>query len=81
MWLALIGILTSVISLFYYMLIPLNMYLRESENPEENVVETGMGAKLVTAALMILTLYFGLFFQPIANYAHYSSVLFGAILN
>lgn len=81
MWLALIGILTSVISLFYYLLIPLNMYLRESENPEEGVFETGMGAKLVTAALMILTLYFGLFFQPIANYAHYSSVLFGAMLN
>jgi NADH-quinone oxidoreductase subunit N len=81
MWLALIGILTSVISLYYYMLIPLNMYLRESERPEEGVVETGMGAKLVTATLMILTLYFGLFFQPIANYAKYSSVLFGAFLN
>lgn len=81
MWLALIGILTSVISLYYYMLIPLNMYLRESENPEEGVLETGMGAKLVTASLMILTLWFGLFFQPIANYAKYSSVLFGAFLN
>ncbi|MBN1928974.1 MAG: NADH-quinone oxidoreductase subunit N [Chlorobiaceae bacterium] len=81
MWLALIGILTSVISLFYYMLIPLNMYLRESEKPEEGVAETGIGAKLVTATLMILTLYFGLFFQPIANFAHYSSVIFGTILN
>ncbi|AOS83960.1 NADH-quinone oxidoreductase subunit N [Chlorobaculum limnaeum] len=81
MWLALIGILTSVISLYYYMLIPLNMYLRESERPEESVVESGMGAKLVTAVLMILTIYFGLFFQPIANYAKYSSVLFGAFLN
>jgi len=81
MWLALIGILTSVISLYYYMLIPLNMYLRESENPQDDVVETGMGAKLVTAALMILTLWFGIFFQPIANFAHYSSVLFGAMLH
>ncbi|NTV82378.1 MAG: NADH-quinone oxidoreductase subunit N [Chlorobaculum sp.] len=81
MWLALIGILTSVISLYYYMLIPLNMYLRESERSDEGVVETGIGPKLVTAALMILTIYFGLFFQPIANYAKYSSVLFGALLN
>lgn len=81
MWLALIGILTSVISLYYYMLIPLNMYLRESERPHDGVVETGIGAKIVTAALMILTLWFGIFFQPIANYAKYSSVLFGALLN
>ncbi|NTV67459.1 MAG: NADH-quinone oxidoreductase subunit N [Chlorobaculum sp.] len=81
MWLALIGILTSVISLYYYMLIPLNMYLRESENPDDSVIETGMGAKIVTAALMIATLYFGLFFQPIVNYAKYSSAIFGALLN
>ncbi len=81
MWLALIGILTSVISLYYYMLIPLNMYLRESESQEEGVIETGMGAKIITAALMIATLYFGLFFQPVVNYAKYSSVLFGALLN
>jgi NADH-quinone oxidoreductase subunit N len=81
MWLALIGILTSVISLYYYMLIPLNMYLRESESSEEGVIETGMGAKIVTAVLMIATLYFGIFFQPIVNYAKYSSVLFGALLN
>jgi len=81
MWLAFIGIMTSVISLYYYMLIPLNMYLRESERPGEGVDETGIGAKIVTAALMILTIWFGLFFQPIANFAKYSSVLFGAILN
>jgi NADH-quinone oxidoreductase subunit N len=81
MWLALIGILTSVISLYYYMLIPLNMYLRDSERPEEGIVETGIGAKLVTAVLMILTLYFGLFPQPLINFAKSSSVLFGAILN
>jgi len=81
MWLAFIGIMTSVISLYYYMLIPLNMYLRDSERPEEGVVETGFGAKTVTAALMILTIWFGLFFQPIANFAKYSSVLFGTILN
>ncbi len=81
MWLALIGILTSVISLYYYMLIPLNMYLRESNTPEEGVITTGMGAKIVTASLMILTLWFGLFFQPIANYAKYSTAIFGAFLN
>ncbi len=34
-WLALIGIMTSVISLYYYMLIPLNMYLRESKQPDD----------------------------------------------
>ncbi|NTW54297.1 MAG: NADH-quinone oxidoreductase subunit N [Chlorobaculum sp.] len=81
MWLALIGILTSVISLYYYMLIPLNMYLRESERQDESEIDTGLGAKLVTAVLMILTLLFGIFPQSLINYAKYSSALFGALLN
>ena len=81
MWLALIGILTSVISLYYYMFIPLNMFLRDSDQNSEVEVRTGMVSNVVTAVLMILTLYFGLFFQPIAQFAGYSASMFGAVLN
>ncbi len=81
MWLALIGILTSVISLFYYMMIPLNMFLRESERNLDKDYRSGMVTNLVTTALMVLTIYFGLFFQPIAEYAKYSASLFGAALH
>jgi NADH-quinone oxidoreductase subunit N len=81
MWLALIGIMTSVISLYYYMLIPLNMYLRDSEQHDERNLKLGMVPQIVTAVLMFLTLYFGLFFQPILEYAKYSASMFGAVLN
>ena len=76
-WLALVGILTSVISLYYYMLIPLNMYLRESKQPLPDTIKTGFLPQLVTAGLMLLTLYFGLFFTPLSDFAHFAVTLFG----
>jgi len=79
-WLALIGVMTSVISLYYYMLIPLNMYLRDSEQHGEKNMDSGMLAKVLMALLMILTLYFGLFFQPLSDFAKYSSAMFGVKL-
>jgi len=79
-WLALIGVLTSVISLYYYMLIPLNMYLRDANQPMEAKAGTGMGHKVAIAVLMLLTLYFGLFFKPLADFAKVSSSMLGVTL-
>jgi len=76
-WLALIGVLTSVISLYYYMLIPLNMYLRESLEPHKESLNVGLLSRIIMAIFMILTLYFGLFFTPLSDFAKYSSALFG----
>ena len=76
-WLALIGILTSVISLYYYMLIPLNMYLRESKQPLPDTISSGLLPGIVTAGLMILTLYFGIFFTPLSDFARYAITVFG----
>ena len=80
-WLALIGIMTSVISLYYYMLIPLNMYLRESMQHDDKEMSTGMTAQVLMAVLMILTIYFGLFFAPLSDFAQYSSAMFGITLH
>ena len=77
LWLALIGILTSVISLYYYMLIPLNMYLRESSEPLPDTIKAGVLPQVVTAGLMLLTLYFGIFFTPLSDFAHYAIRVFG----
>ena len=76
-WIALVGIMTSVISLYYYMLIPLNMYLRESKQPDEKSMTLGMVPGVILALLMILTLYFGLYFTPLSDFAKYSSAMFG----
>ena len=79
-WLALIGVLTSVISLYYYMLIPLNMYLRESTQPCEVKAGFGILHKVAIAVLMILTLYFGLFFKPLTDFARISSSMLGVTI-
>ncbi|MBF0586659.1 NADH-quinone oxidoreductase subunit N [Prosthecochloris sp. N3] len=76
-WLALIGILTSVISLYYYMLIPLNMYLREARHPLPDKIPSGFLPQAVTAGLMILTLYFGIFFTPLSDFALSAISIFG----
>lgn len=76
-WLALIGVLTSVISLYYYMLIPLNMYLRESQQPDENVRKDRLIHQIAVAVLMVLTIYFCLFFEPLGTFARMSSSMFG----
>ncbi len=81
LWLALIGIMTSVISLYYYMLIPLNMYLRDSPSSEEKNMNPGLIPNIIMAVLMFFTIYFGLFFQPLADFAKYGSALFGLKLH
>ncbi len=80
-WLALVGIMTSVISLYYYMLIPLNMYLRESKQNDDKEMNPGIFAQVMIALLMFLTIYFGLYFAPLSDFAKYSSAMFGITLN
>ena len=80
LWLAFIGIMTSVISLYYYMLIPLNMYLREPQQATGKAMNTGIVPKVIMSVLMALTIYFGLFFTSLSDFSKYSSSLFGIIL-
>jgi len=56
------------------------MYLRESDRLEEKSFNPGMTQQIVTAGLMILTIYFGLFFQPLVDFARYSAAMFGTSL-
>jgi len=76
-WLALVGVLTSVISLYYYMLIPLNMYLRESQQPDADAQKSSMVHQVAITVLMLLTIYFGLFFKPLTDFARVSSAMLG----
>lgn len=79
-WLALIGVLTSVISLYYYMLIPLNMFLRDSDRPFDKAKAPGLVPQVLMVFLMVLAIWFGLFFEPLAQFAKYSSAMFGLTL-
>lgn len=68
-WLAVVGVLNSVVSLFFYVKIIMNMFLRQ--NPETvNLKFTPSGFNLSIAYILaILTIVFGLYFTPILDFA------------
>jgi NADH-quinone oxidoreductase subunit N len=53
-WLALIGLITSVISAFYYLRIIVNMYMRESTEPTPTFTTTPMLVGVAAAAVLII---------------------------
>ena len=63
--LALIGVLTSVVSAFYYMRVVVNMYLRESDGELVPALETGY-VRLAINISLAGTLIFGVFY-PLAT--------------
>lgn len=74
-WLAVVGVLNSVISLYYYLKVVKNMFLTESEN--EFSYKIDLGNLLLTLSLVIPTLLFGIYFKPIVEFAEQSVKIFG----
>ena len=75
-WLAVVGALNSVVSLYYYVRVIRNMYLRDPESqPAPVVLSAGQTALLLV--LLVPTLVLGLYFAPLVEWAHASVVLFG----
>ncbi|MBS4028177.1 MAG: NADH-quinone oxidoreductase subunit N [Ignavibacteriales bacterium] len=74
-WLALIGALNSVVSLFYYVKVFKNMFLKQ---PEGDTLSITFSPYQI-AWMMILaipTLFFGLYFSPLVEYAQASVKMF-----
>ncbi len=75
-WLAVVGAINSVVSLYYYVRVLRNMFLRDPEgNAGPLVFPTPQLTLLVV--LMIPTILFGLYFTPIVNFANASLLMFG----
>ncbi len=74
-WLAVVGILNSVVSLYYYMKIVRNMYLRDVDS-QKSKIENPMGSYVLAIALAAPTLYFGIFYTPIVAWAKDSVMMF-----
>jgi NADH-quinone oxidoreductase subunit N len=75
-WLAVVGAVNSVISLYYYARILRYMFLRESEETVKPLSLLRIEA-IILLALAIPTLLFGLYFTPIINLANASAQMFG----
>ncbi|MCI0708517.1 MAG: NADH-quinone oxidoreductase subunit N [Ignavibacteriae bacterium] len=75
-WLAVIGALNSVVSLYYYVRVVRNMFLRDPEGSAEPVA-LPVAQVVILLALVIPTLVLGLYFGPLVDFANASVVMFG----
>jgi NADH-quinone oxidoreductase subunit N len=75
-WLAIVGAINSVISLYYYIRVLRNIFLRDPEGDTEPLVFPKSQLTLLVF-LMIPTILFGLYFTPIVNFANASLSMFG----
>lgn len=75
-WLAVIGVLNSVVSLYYYVRIIRNIFLREPEGIVEPLRTTPSQA-VVLLVLLVPTILLGLYFTPLVEFAQASVAMFG----
>jgi NADH-quinone oxidoreductase subunit N len=75
-WLAVVGALNSVISLYYYVRVFRNMYLRGDDHPGGSVI-FGPLQHAVVLLLVIPTIVLGLYFTPLVQLAQASVRIFG----
>ena len=76
LWLAIVGALNSVVSLYYYVRIVRNMFLRDSEGDTSPLAFSATQVVLLLA-LVVPTLLFGIYFGPITDFANASLLMFG----
>ncbi|MFP4527507.1 MAG: NADH-quinone oxidoreductase subunit N [Candidatus Kapaibacterium sp.] len=70
-WLAVVGVLNSVVSLFYYVKVLRNMWVR-GVDVERPALSYSSPAKIILMLLVIPTLLFGIYFTPILQWAERS---------
>jgi len=71
-WLAVIGVINSVISLYYYVKIMRNMFIRGLDE-EKSPINPKLLNQVVVVVLAFLTILFGIYFSPIINWANASA--------
>jgi len=75
-WLAIVGAINSVISLYYYVRIVRNMFLRDPEG-DSSPIQFSVPQVAILLLLAIPTLVFGLYYAPIVELANASVIMFG----
>ncbi len=74
--LVLIAAINTVISLFYYVRVFRNMFLVEPKG-DTSPVEFSLSSKLIVFALLIPTLFLGIYFKHLVDFAQSSVKMFG----
>ena len=74
---AIIAVINSVISLYYYVRVIRNLFLRDEEKLTEGTFQFPLPHKILLFSLVVPTLYFGLFFNELVSFAQFSVAMFG----
>lgn len=74
-WLAVVGVLNSVVSLYYYVKIMRNLFIRGTDSIHSSIPIKTFGIGL-TFVLAFFTLFFGIIFSPLLNWANTSANIF-----
>ena len=74
-WLAIVGVINSVISLYYYARVVRNMYLIQPIDSSR--VEFNFGTNLLMTLFVVPNIGLMLYFSPILSWAQYSVSMFG----
>jgi NADH-quinone oxidoreductase subunit N len=75
-WLAIVGAINSVISLYYYVRVVRNIFLRDPEAGAERIVFT-IPQIAIVLLLVVPTLVLGLYYSPIVELANSSVIMIG----
>ncbi|MEX0769604.1 MAG: NADH-quinone oxidoreductase subunit N [Balneolaceae bacterium] len=75
-WLVLIAGVTTVISLFYYIRVVRNMFFFKPESNSSRMIFDG-GSRIVLLFLLAPTLFLGIYFTPVLEFARNSIKMFG----
>ena len=73
---AVIALLNSVVSLYYYIRVVKHMFLTKAEK-EPAAVIPNLGNTIFVSALMVLVIVFGVYFQPLVDWAKNSVQILG----
>jgi len=74
-WLAVVGVLNSVVSLYYYVRVVRNMFLRDPD-VDKGEIKLSPAQVIVLLVLVLPTLLFGVYFGPIVDLAQASVAMF-----
>jgi NADH-quinone oxidoreductase subunit N len=74
--LSIVGVLNSVISLYYYARVFRNMFLRESTG-ETSLIPVGIAEHVLLLILVLPTFLLGVYWGPLVQFAQYSMAMFG----
>jgi NADH-quinone oxidoreductase subunit N len=75
-WLAVIGVINSVVSLYYYARVLRSMFLRDPE--DASPVHLRWQETVLVLLFAVPIIFFGLYFTPIVNLVNNSLLMFGA---